>query len=311
MSSDANRSDRPSLPELLESLDANPLEMEDTAIRIAPEAPGWIHDALRGLHLQVQFVDDPDGPERVIELPEPDEGTSVKRLEHAIRTVFDPDALLFDLDGVLADVSASYRKAIRETAASFGVELDSEEIAEAKMQGDANNDWILTRRLIEQRGLSVELDEVVEVFEQFYHGTDDTPGFHEDEGLLEDPEWIADLAESFMLGIVTGRPRRDALRFLKHHNIAQTFDCVITMDDVDHVKPDPEPVLRCLNTLGTGHAWFFGDTPDDMEAATEAGLLALGVVPPGESKERTQATLREAGACRVLSSAREGSNLLP
>ena len=38
----------------------------------------------------------------------------------ALRTVLAPEALLFDMDGVLADVSESYRLAILETAAAFG-----------------------------------------------------------------------------------------------------------------------------------------------------------------------------------------------
>ena len=37
-----------------------------------------------------------------------------------------PEALLFDMDGVLADVRRSYREAIARTCASFGVEADHE-----------------------------------------------------------------------------------------------------------------------------------------------------------------------------------------
>ena len=57
-----------------------------------------------------------------------------------------PQAILFDLDGVIADVSQSYRRAIIETAASFGVTLSPDRIAAAKRAGNANNDWELTRR---------------------------------------------------------------------------------------------------------------------------------------------------------------------
>ena len=39
-----------------------------------------------------------------------------------------PEALLLDMDGVVADVSGSYREAIRRTAAHFGVEVTPEDI---------------------------------------------------------------------------------------------------------------------------------------------------------------------------------------
>ena len=42
-----------------------------------------------------------------------------ERVEHAARTLAEPEALLFDMDGVLVDVSRSYRTAILQTVASF------------------------------------------------------------------------------------------------------------------------------------------------------------------------------------------------
>lgn len=52
------------------------------------------------------------------------------------------------MDGVLADVSKSYREAILTTAAAFGAPITSKDIAAAKAKGKANNDWVLTHRLI-------------------------------------------------------------------------------------------------------------------------------------------------------------------
>lgn len=61
---------------------------------------------------------------------------------------YDVEGIIFDMDGVLADVSRSYRQAILQTAASFGAPITSLDIAAAKAKGKANNDWILTLRLI-------------------------------------------------------------------------------------------------------------------------------------------------------------------
>ena len=54
-------------------------------------------------------------------------------------------ALLFDLDGVLADVEDSYRRCVIETVAAFGVSISRAELEVAVMEGEANNDWVLSQ----------------------------------------------------------------------------------------------------------------------------------------------------------------------
>ena len=53
----------------------------------------------------------------------------------------EPEALLFDMDGVLADVRRSYREAIVQTCAAFGVEAGHDLITAVKAEGRANDDW--------------------------------------------------------------------------------------------------------------------------------------------------------------------------
>ena len=60
---------------------------------------------------------------------------AVARMGHrAACVVLAPEAILFDLDGVLADVSSSYRAAIVQTAAHFGVTVAGAEIAALKAE---------------------------------------------------------------------------------------------------------------------------------------------------------------------------------
>lgn len=83
------------------------------------------------------------------------------------------EAVLFDMDGVLASVGSSYRESIIRTAAHFGVEISHEDISIEKKKGNANNDWVLSKRLIDSRRFSqveVSLDEVTTVFEDIYQG---------------------------------------------------------------------------------------------------------------------------------------------
>jgi len=63
--------------------------------------------------------------------------------------------------------------------------------------------------------------------------------------------------------------------------------------------------------LGTQRAWMVGSTPDDVRAAAGAGVLPLALVAPGDDPAATAATLREAGAARVLDGLTDLLELLP
>ncbi len=249
----------------------------------------------------------------------PGDATSFNRLCKALTTALRPRAILFDMDGVLADVSGSYRQAIVRTAASFGVNLSGAEITRAKDAGNANNDWVLTQRLLKARGVDVPLEDVIRAFESFYHGDPDdpaaAPGLWRTETLLIDRSELESLAKRYTLAVVTGRPRRDAERFLAHFGIADIFEVVVTMEDAPP-KPDPRPVSIALERLGLRAAWMIGDTPDDLVAARRAGVAGLGVLAPGDRSTEDRAfeagrTLVNAGAARVLTSVTELAEVLP
>lgn len=239
-------------------------------------------------------------PEHVrVAAPADDEGLA--RLERALRCLSEPEAVLFDMDGVLADVRRSYREAIAATCRSYGVEVGSAEIEAAKAKGGANDDWALTRSLLRDAGVDASLDGVRERFEEAYQGTPDAPGLRRFEALIPDRDWLAALAGRFRLGVVTGRPRRDARRFLEEHGLARLFGAVVCREDAP-LKPDPAPVRLALRQLGAGSAWMFGDTPDDIVAARGAGAAPVGVVPPGAGP-KIRAALRDAGAARIVDAA--------
>lgn len=224
---------------------------------------------------------------------------AMELLTRSIRTVLAPEALLFDMDGVLADVSGSYRQAIRATAESFGVALSAEDVQARKAQGDANNDWIVTHDLLRARGVDASLEEVTRRFEELYQGTPGRPGLHENESPLLDRETLTGLAARTPLAVVTGRPRQDAERFLRLHGLEDLFAAMVCMEDAP-AKPDPAPVRLACEQLEIEHAWLLGDTRDDLDAARGAEVLPIGVVPPGENPDESLRTLTDAGAGAVL-----------
>ena len=95
-------------------------------------------------------------------------------------------AVLYDMDGVIASVGNSYRLAIIRTAERFGVSISQEDITVEKKKGNSNNDWVLSKRLIEGKNpdFTGTLQEVTDVFEELYQGTATTKGLCETETLI-------------------------------------------------------------------------------------------------------------------------------
>ncbi|GAB5372711.1 hypothetical protein AAMO2058_001688400, partial [Amorphochlora amoebiformis] len=227
-----------------------------------------------------------------------------------------PRAVLFDMDGVLADVSGSYRVATLETAKAFGVSATEEDIDVIKAKGDANNDWVVTHRLIlaKDNKSKVKYEEVRDKFQELYLGKDGKNGLRDTESLIPETKLLRRIAEKYPVAIVTGRPRDEADYFLKLHNLSDIFpqDLRICMED-GPPKPSPAPIIKALQKLGIeaapdlGVSYMIGDTVDDIRAAKDAGcdVLGLGFVPPGKNPLKVSRSLFGAGAVRVMESMEE------
>jgi HAD superfamily hydrolase (TIGR01548 family) len=270
----------------------------------------WIRDALAGLGIGVRAWPGHPTLGDAVRINVPGDDAVFARVEHALRAALAPQALLLDMDGVMVDVSGSYRAAIVATAAHFGGAVTEDDVRAAKAVGGANNDWVLTQRLLAARGIDVPLDAVTAAFEERYQGTPDAPGLKSTERDLLTRAQLERLAARYRLAVVTGRPRRDAWEVLERSGIADLFSAVVVMED-GPAKPDPFPVQRAMTLLGATHAWMVGDTVDDVRAARAAGVVPVGVVPPGEAPERVSPTLLGAGASRVLAHTADLLELLP
>ncbi|HET7522031.1 MAG TPA: pyrophosphatase PpaX [Bacillales bacterium] len=83
----------------------------------------------------------------------------------------------------------------------------------------------------------------------------------------------------FKLGVVTTKMGRTAKMGLRVARLDRFFDVVVPLDDVSKAKPDPEPVNRALELLGSTPetAMMVGDSPFDIEAGKNAGTYTAGV----------------------------------
>lgn len=218
-----------------------------------------------------------------------------------------PPVLLFDMDGVLVDVSASYDAAIARTVGHFvGCPAKAAEIRALRLATGFNNDWDLTAALLASKGRPASRREIMDVFQHIYFGSCGN-GLILKERALVPKTLLARLCRRRPLGIVTGRPRSEALLTLKRLDLDRFFSTLVAAEDTaGRPKPDPRGIRLALKRLGAGRAAYFGDIPDDMAAARAAGVLPVAVFSgPRAARPRWESRMKEAGARIILENLRD------
>ncbi|HHN75116.1 MAG TPA: aminotransferase class I/II-fold pyridoxal phosphate-dependent enzyme [Acidobacteria bacterium] len=306
------RDERRALTVALGELGCKVLPSEANFLLVRPPQPGgarWLWEGLAGLGIAVRRFADPQ-LEPWIRITLPGDRAAFARLLEACATVLRPEALLLDLDDTLIDTSRSFRRAIVEAAAHFGVRLDEEEICRAKAAGGANDEWVLAGEMLAARGVHPEPEAITEVCEALYRGRGGGPALADLESPLVDPARLERLARRLPLGLVTGREHRDARGALERWGLAPAFTTLVGADEAP-TKPSPAPLRLALERLGARRAWMVGDSPQDIAAARAAGVLPIGVIAPGAPPEGTRSALLAAGAARVIDGVDELERMLP
>jgi len=212
--------------------------------------------------------------------------------------------LVFDMDGVLADVRESYREGIVRTVRHFsGQTVTRERIQNYKNQGGWNNDWALSQQICRDFGVEADYGEISRYFLDIFLGS---------EGLIQREEWIPRdgllerLAQRFRLAIFTGRLRIELGPTLKRWVPQIHFDPVITTEDVTHGKPHPEGLNTIAKLCPGCEFWYVGDTVDDARSAKAAGVPFIGIAPPAHAH-----FLHAQGAIAVLDDVNAIEGVLP
>jgi HAD superfamily hydrolase (TIGR01548 family) len=204
-------------------------------------------------------------------------------------------ALVFDMDGVLVDVTASYREAIARTVKHFtGLDVSPEQIQSYKNQGGWNNDWALAQKICIDFGEGVAYDNVVDYFQSIFLGPD---------GLIHRERWVAGpglferLGCRYRLSIFTGRSREETDLTLARNADGIIFDPIVTAEDVERAKPAPDGLLRIASLIPGRELCYIGDTVDDARAARAAQVRFIGIA--GRNAHLARLLERE-GAAAVL-----------
>ncbi|MCG7408845.1 pyrophosphatase PpaX [Paenibacillus sp. ACRRX] len=81
------------------------------------------------------------------------------------------------------------------------------------------------------------------------------------------------------LGVVTTKVRKSTERALGMFELFEQMGVIVTVDDVTHAKPHPEPVLMAVKALNADPATtlMVGDSPADIQSANAAGVISCGV----------------------------------
>ena len=200
------------------------------------------------------------------------------------------EALLFDLDGTLADSVGLILHCYRHTMRTH---LGHEPADELWLAGMGTPLMVQLEAFARSAHELLAMQDTYRSFQRTVH--DDMvrpyPGAS---------ETLEDLAgRGVRLGVVTSKHREMTLRTLRVCGLVDHFDVIITPEDVTRGKPDPEPVLVALERLGDLHprrVLFVGDAPVDVHAGRAAGVRTAGALwgPFGHE------VLREAGADYLL-----------
>lgn len=214
-----------------------------------------------------------------------------------------PGVIVFDMDGVLVEVTESYREAIRATVQHFTGELVThDEIQNYKNAGGWNNDWLLSQRLITSRGKYVPYGDVVAYFNSVFLGDDGREGLIRNEKWMPKDGLLDRLSRRAKLAIFTGRAQYEVDVTLGRYAGHIRFDPIVTDDSVANPKPAPDGLILIQGRYPEQTIWYLGDTIDDARSAQAANVLFIGVSTPHNPRHlEITSLLRTHGAFAVIS----------
>jgi len=188
--------------------------------------------------------------------------------------------LVFDMDGVLVDVTESYRETIAQTVEHFtGKRISHQGIQELKNQGGWNDDWRLSHHIVRQAGVDADFEEVKAHFQHLFRG-EGGPHLMQREKWIARPGALEKLGEKFRFAVFTGRPKEEARMTLDRFAPETPFDPIVGMYDVETHKPHPEGLLGILKDNCGCQVFYIGDTVDDARAAKAANVPFIGIAGP-------------------------------
>jgi HAD superfamily phosphatase len=232
--------------------------------------------------------------------------------------------LIFDIDGVVRDVGASYRRAIADTVEYFTQQAYRPSLAdidELKSEGIWNNDWKASEELIyryfedknqNREEINLDYGAIVAFFQARYRGAN-FDGYITTEPLLLSRDYLENLTKfNIGWGFFSGATRGSA-EFVLKKRIGLENPVLIAMEDAPS-KPDPKGLFDAVGQICSQNVpvIYVGDTVADIYTVIKARekepsrhWVGVGVLPPHVQENQAIAEaygskLKEAKATVVI-----------
>ena len=183
------------------------------------------------------------------------------------------DAILFDFDGTLVDSEPIHYECWQEILTPFGVVLSWEEYCRDCI---GVSDRAMIRQLAD--GLGLDFDELYARYPAKKELLRDR--------MLAAPPMDAEIKdfllefEALPMGLVTSSYRLEVEPVLEALSVRQCFVASVFGDEVNNLKPHPEPYLLAAERLGVRRPLVFEDSEAGLASARAAGFTAIRVENP-------------------------------
>ena len=188
-------------------------------------------------------------------------------------------ALLFDLDGTLAETDSLHLPTWVDALEPYGVEVD-EAFYRDKISGRSTAEIVreLLPELTDEQGRSI--------------GDAKEASFRERASELEPLPGLVDFVErgrkrGLRIALVTNAPEENVKMILLALKLRDFFDTVVLADEVEAVKPDPAPYRAALEKTGVPaeEALAFEDSISGISSSVAAGIPTVGIASSQEPQK--------------------------
>lgn len=199
-----------------------------------------------------------------------------------------PKAMIFDVDGVVADTEAlNARASVMMFAELYGVQVQASDFVRFVGTGDER----YVEGVAEQYGVTIDTAAAVQRRKDNFFRLLAKEPLPAMPGVLELVQAARDDAE-WRVAIATSGNKDKQFPVITGTGLClDWFDAVITGDDVSRKKPDPQIYLVTAERLGVepGKCVVFEDAPAGVMAAKTAGMRCVAVTSSVSRDQLTRA----------------------
>ena len=191
-------------------------------------------------------------------------------------------AVIFDFDGIIVDTEPIHFQAFQSILQPLGLGYSWDEYLEKYIGFDDRDAFreafSSTGNILDDVMLADLINRKAEFFERIVR-----QGVQPYPGVLD---LVKALSGNLPLGLCSGALRRDIMPILEQFGLQTAFDIIVTADDVQASKPDPESYLLSIKRLTEifqpsnifpQDCIAIEDTPAGILSAAGAGLHVIAV----------------------------------